>query len=142
MTRRARTILGTLTALAVGALAVHAAAILDMNRERRARRYLGDRLYSEVRGSGDPIVFLPGMEGSTRFWNRDLDSLSASHRLIFVDELGFGQSPWPEDSQYTLDDQLGALHRTLLALDATHDVTIVAHSFGTVLAAWYAARYP
>lgn len=142
MKRGVRIVLGSLAAMAAGALLIHVAAIRDMNRERRERRYLGDRLYAEVRGSGDPIVFLSGLQGSTRFWDHTFDDLPGAHRLILVDELGFGRSPWPKHIAYTLDDQLGALRRTLTALGATRNVTLVAHSFGTVLAAYYAARYP
>src|SRR2546421_363711 len=54
---------------------------------------------------------------------------------------GDSGSPWP-DAGYTLDDHLRALRRTLLAEGAGEHVTLVAHSFGTLLAANYAARYP
>lgn len=142
MRRRTKILLGVAGATIVAAAAVHVAAILDMNRERRARLYLGDRLYTESRGTGTPIVFLAGMQGSTRFWDGSFESLAGTHRLIFADELGFGRSPWPEESPYGLADQIAALRRTLVALDATHDVTLVAHSFGTVIAAHYAAAWP
>ncbi len=122
--------------------AVYFAAIRDVTNQRRARLYLGDCLYAESRGSGPPVVFLSGLQGSTRFWDGEFGALARTHRLIFVDELGFGRSPWPEDSHYDLEDQLAALRRTLVARDATQDVTLVAHSFGTVIAAHYAARYP
>lgn len=58
-----------------------------------------------------------------------------------MDALGFGHSPWPE-ADYTLEDHLGALRRTLVAAGATRRVTLVGHSAGAILAAWYAARYP
>jgi pimeloyl-ACP methyl ester carboxylesterase len=137
-----RILVGSLAGVAATALLLHVAAIRDMDAERRARRYLGDRLFADVRGSGDPVVFLAGLQGSTNYWGRTFDALAGSRRLIFVDELGFGRSPWPEQSRYALDDQLGALRRTLMALGATRRVTLVAHSFGAVLAAHYAARYP
>ena len=142
MKRPLRILLRSLAVVSAGALLIHIAAIRDMNRERSARRYLGDGLYTEVRGSGDPVVFLSGLEGSTRFWGDTFDDLAPRHRLIYADELGFGRSPWPKDINYTLDDQLNALRRTLVRLGATQRVTFVAHSFGTVLAAHYAARYP
>lgn len=135
-------VLRSLALLGAAAVLIHVAAVRDMNRERRARRYLGDRLYTEVRGTGDPVVFLSGLEGSTRFWGHQFDDLAPTHRLIYVDELGFGRSPWPKHIGYTLDDQVSALRRTLAGLEATRRVTFVAHSFGTVLAAHYAARYP
>jgi pimeloyl-ACP methyl ester carboxylesterase len=87
------------------------------------------------------MVFLAGLPGTTAYWDRRFDSLARDHRLIFIDALGFGLSPWP-DTQYTLDDHLGALRRTLIAEEARYHVTFVAHSFGTLLAAYYAVRYP
>jgi pimeloyl-ACP methyl ester carboxylesterase len=141
MTRRQRRAAIAAGLFGVLFVAIPIAANLDMARERRARRYLGDRLYTEIRGSGDPIVFLAGLQGSTRYWGTAFDDLAASHRLIFVDALGFGRSPWPK-SPPTLDDHLAWLHRTLDDAGATRNVTIVAHSFGAVLAAHYAQRYP
>ena len=123
-------------------VAVYVAAERDMARERAARSYLGDQLYTEIRGSGDPVVFLAGLQGSTKYWGRAFDPLAVEHRLIFVDALGFGRSPWPRDIAYTLDDQVAALRRTLVAKGATANVTLVAHSFGTIIAANYAARFP
>lgn len=111
-------------------------------REQAARAYLGDQLFTEAVGMrGDPIVFIAGLQASTRYWNHAFDSLAATQRVIYVDLLGFGRSPWP-DSGYTLDDQVAALHRTLARLGATKNVTLVAHSFGTIIAAEYAARHP
>ncbi len=124
---------------AVGLLEVVAA--IRVHRLRAERSGLGDRLFTEIRGTGDPIVFLAGLPATTRFWQGAFDPLAASHRLISVDALGFGRSPLP-DVRYTLNDQLGALRRTLVAAGATRHVTFVAHSFGTLLAAHYAARYP
>lgn len=126
----------------VFALAVEGLARWNVRREQRRRDYLGDRLYADVVGDrGDPIVFLAGLQGSTRYWNHGFDELVTNRRVIYVDLLGFGRSPWP-DMEYTLDDHVAYLRRTLVALDATRNVTIVAHSFGTIVAAHYAGRFP
>lgn len=129
--------------LSLGAAAtiVEGVAAVRVRRLRAERAHLGDRLYTEVRGQGDPVVFLAGLPATTHFWQGSFDPLARTHRLIFVDALGFGRSPLP-DVEYTLEDHLGALRRTLIAEGATRRVTFVAHSFGTLLAAYYAARYP
>jgi len=125
---------------AAGLLEVVAA--IRVHRLRDERSDLGDRLFTEIRGAGDSVVFIAGLPATTRFWQGAFDPLAADHhRLILVDALGFGRSPFPE-VEYTLDDQLGALRRTLVALGATRHVTFVAHSFGTLIAAHYAAAYP
>ena len=116
-------------------------AAINFRREQSRRLSLGDELYTESEGQGDPVVFLAGLQGSTRFWGDTFDALAVERQLIFVDALGFGQSPWPARAP-TLDDHLEALHRTLAGKGATRRVTLVGHSFGTLLAAHYAARYP
>lgn len=127
--------------LCVAAAVVEVVAAVRVRRLRAQRVHLGDRLYTEIRGDGPPVVFLAGLPATTHFWQGSFDSLGQTHRLIFVDTLGFGRSPLP-DVEYTLEDHLGALRRTLVAEGATRRVTFVAHSFGTLLAAYYAARYP
>lgn len=141
-TRLRRRLLLAWAVIAGGVVAVYVAAEIDMARERRARGYLGDQLYTEIRGTGDPVVFIAGLQGSTKYWGTAFDGLGSEHRLIFVDALGFGRSPWPREIDYTLDDQLAWLRRTLVAKGATQNVTFVAHSFGTIIAAAYAARFP
>jgi pimeloyl-ACP methyl ester carboxylesterase len=132
-----------IAALSVGAAAavVEVVAAIRTRNLRAERAKLGDRLYTEIRGEGDPIVFLAGLPATTHFWQGKFDPLAKDHRLIFVDALGFGRSPLP-DVQYTLEDHLGALRRTLIAEHATRRVIVIAHSFGTLLASYYAARYP
>jgi pimeloyl-ACP methyl ester carboxylesterase len=126
--------------LAAGVGAVEGIAAVRVRHLRAERAPLDGRLFTEIRGQGDPIVFLAGLPGTTSYWGSAFDSLGRDHRLIFVDALGFGRSPWP-DTEYTLEDHLGALRRTLVATGATRRVTIVGHSFGTLLAASYAARF-
>lgn len=100
-------------------------------------------LYVERLGAGDTIVvFLPGLTGSTRYWHGpELDAIASTNRVLLVDELGFGRSPRPA-VDYTLDDHLTAIRGALVQEQATSRVVLVAHSFGTILAAHYAARYP
>jgi pimeloyl-ACP methyl ester carboxylesterase len=130
-----------LASLAGAAVLVEVIAAVRVRHLRAERAPLDGRLYAEIRGQGEPIIFLAGLPGTTAYWDHRFDSLARNHRLIFIDALGFGLSPWP-DAQYTLDDHLRALRRTLLAEGAGEHVTFVAHSFGTLLAAYYAARYP
>ncbi len=126
--------------IAGAAVFVEIAAKLNVRREQARRRYLGERLYTRALGAGDPVVFIPGFQGSTEFWQRAFDSLASDRRLIFLDTLGFGRSQWPNTAP-TLEDHLSALRETLVTEGAVHRVTLVAHSFGTLLAAYYADRY-
>ena len=125
------------------AVAIELGARWNIRREQQRREPLGDRLFTEVAGSrGNAVVFLAGLQGSTRYWDHAFDELAKhDRRVIYVDLLGFGRSPWP-DVDYTLEDHLAWLRRTLVGLGATDDVTLVGHSFGTIVAAHYAERHP
>jgi pimeloyl-ACP methyl ester carboxylesterase len=134
--------LGMATLAVAGAAAIVEVAAAARVRHLRAERTpLDSRLYAQARGQGNPVVFLAGLPATTSYWLDSFDSLARGHRLIFVDALGFGRSPWPR-VRYSLDDHLDALRRTLEAEGATERVTLVGHSFGTLLAAQYAARHP
>ncbi len=101
-----------------------------------------ERLSAKILGAGqaEAITFLPGFTGSHRMWNPDFHALSTGYTLIFLDLLGFGESPKP-DIDYTLDDHLDAIKTTLESLDirTTH---VVGHSMGCSLALAYAHRFP
>jgi pimeloyl-ACP methyl ester carboxylesterase len=125
-----------LTGAAAGAIEV--IAWLRMHAEER--EHAGETLHVEEYGSGKPVLLIPGLQASTRYWG-DVRPLADDRRLLLVDLLGFGRSPWPMHASYDLGEHVEWLHRTLLARDAARGLTIVAHSFGTIVAAHYAARY-
>jgi hypothetical protein len=87
--------IGALVFVVTGGV-VELVADLRSRRLRAERSALGDRLYTEVRGQGDPVVFLAGLPATTRFWQGAFDPLAATNRLIFVDALGFGRCPLPD----------------------------------------------
>lgn len=96
-------------------------------------------LYVAESGMGDStLVFLPGMGGTTRYWQGRVTKLEQDFRVLLVDLLGFGESPKPA-TQYTVKRHVDALHRTL---SPTAPFTLVGHSMGAVLSVAYAVRYP
>lgn len=129
-------------AIAAVTLSLLACSTVQVSRARAERRYLGDTLYVQRSGTGPPVVLLAGLMGSTRYWkSAHFETVAGQHSLLFIDALGFGRSPWP-DGDYTLEEHLSALRRTLVREGAASHVTFVAHSFGTILATNYVARYP
>lgn len=100
-------------------------------------------LYAQRIGSGErAMVVLPGLLGSTRYWEGSgLEQLATTHTILYVDPLGFGRSPKPKRG-YTLDEHLTALHAVMQRNGMTSRVTMVGHSFGALLAMQYAAAYP
>lgn len=61
----------------------------------------GRRLYyyaAGTRGAGEPVVFLHGFPASSHLWREvvpDLSDRAPGHRLVVVDQLGFGRSDRP-----------------------------------------------
>jgi pimeloyl-ACP methyl ester carboxylesterase len=100
---------------------------------------LSQRLYVVESGtSGSNLVFLPGLGGTTRYWQDRLAPFEQAYHILLVDTLGFGQSPKPW-TRYTVERHVDALHRSL----ARHaPFTLIGHSMGAILSLAYAARYP
>lgn len=101
----------------------------------------GDRAalyHREIGVTGPLLVFLPGVGGTTRYFEPRVSPLAGSHRIVLVDLLGYGRSPKPW-RRYTVDRHVAALH-TVLA--ARGPATLVGHSFGAIAALAYAARHP
>ncbi len=92
-------------------------------------------LGEDVKGS---IVFLHGIGGTSRYWKSRVLPLAAEYRLILVDLLGYGLSPKPW-TRYTVQRHVDELHKVL---EEHGTVTLVGHSFGSIIALAYAARYP
>lgn len=66
--------------------------------------------------------------------------LAADHRVISIDLLGFGGSPDGED--YTIDEHVEWIERTIRSLGLAQPFTVVGHSLGGLLMARYARRHP
>ncbi|MEO7086680.1 MAG: alpha/beta hydrolase [Gemmatimonadaceae bacterium] len=102
------------------------------------------RLYYRVAGHGaDTIIAIhggPGMDHESIF--ADFAPLTKSHTVIFYDQRGGGKSTLPKDTS-----TLGA-QRQVQDLDELRlhfglaKVTLVAHSYGPLLAASYAIAHP
>jgi pimeloyl-ACP methyl ester carboxylesterase/uncharacterized membrane protein HdeD (DUF308 family) len=95
-------------------------------------------------GSGDPpLVFLHGIEGSSRYWGPIARGLAAEREVLTMDLLGFGRSPRPLSLRYSMDDHVFYVRRTIRrSLGEHRRFRLVAHSLGAMIALGYAARYP
>jgi pimeloyl-ACP methyl ester carboxylesterase len=87
---------------------------------------------------GRTVVFIPGLGGTTRYWQGRLGAPEQNYHTVLVDPLGFGDSPKPWTC-YTVERHVEALH---LVLSPRAPFTLVGHSMGTLLSVAYAARYP
>lgn len=103
----------------------------------------GARLFYEVVGSGDPIIVVHGGPGLDHEYLRPgLDALATRHTLIYYDQRGTGRSSAElVDSVIDFDafvDDIDALRQAL----GYERVSVLGHSFGTLLAIEFARRYP
>lgn len=99
-------------------------------------------LHHQISGSGSAVVLLPGMLGTTSFWEPLAKILAKTHQVICFDLLGFGHSPAPENIAYTLEDHIQALINSLNELNIKTKITLAGHSMGAIMATNFAAKYP
>jgi pimeloyl-ACP methyl ester carboxylesterase len=96
------------------------------------------KLAYRFQGSGEALVFLHGLLGSSKSWAFQFAHFSRRHRVIAWDAPGFGQSDMVPVS---LDAFVDALREFLVTIDAG-TVDLVGHSMGGTVAARFAARHP
>ncbi len=88
------------------------------------------------------VLFLHGITGSRRYWQKKVRPLAGEFRLILPDLLGFGLSPKPH-VEYTIElfrDSVRALIEELGL--AGRRIVLVGHSLGALIALEYGARFP
>ncbi|KAK9122271.1 hypothetical protein Syun_019888 [Stephania yunnanensis] len=110
-----------------------------------------DSLYVKTEGARgkaveEDVLFVHGFLSSSVFWTETLfpnfsESTKSTHQLIAIDLLGFGRSPKPADSLYTLREHIDMIEEVIQQhkLKSFH---IVAHSLGCILSLAIAARHP
>lgn len=93
------------------------------------------------------VLFIHGFISSSAFWTETLfpnfsRSIKSKYRLFAIDLLGFGKSPKPHDSLYTMKEHLDMIERSVLEHNKVESFHIVAHSLGCILALALAVKYP
>ncbi|PIN09408.1 putative hydrolase/acyltransferase (alpha/beta hydrolase superfamily) [Handroanthus impetiginosus] len=110
-----------------------------------------ETLFVKVDGARDnvreDVVFIHGFISSSAFWTETVypnfsKSAKSKYRLIAVDLLGFGRSPKPTDSLYTLREHLEMIERSVVEAYKVKSFHIVAHSLGCILALALAVKHP
>ncbi|KAI3469073.1 hypothetical protein Pfo_025736 [Paulownia fortunei] len=95
----------------------------------------------------EDVLFIHGFISSSAFWTETLypnfsKSAKSKYRFLAVDLLGFGRSPKPTDSLYTLREHVDMIERSVLETYKVKSFHIVAHSLGCILALALAVKHP
>lgn len=91
-------------------------------------------------GSGETIVLIHGLAGSSSTWKDVMPTLVETHDVIAPDLLGHGESAKPM-GDYSLGAHASGLRDLLAALEVP-SATIVGHSFGGGVAMQLAYQHP
>ncbi|XP_047324142.1 probable lysophospholipase BODYGUARD 3 [Impatiens glandulifera] len=95
----------------------------------------------------EDVLFIHGFISSSAFWTKTLfpnfsKSAKSTYRMFAVDLLGFGRSPKPNDSLYTLREHLDMIEKSVIEPYNVKSFHIVAHSLGCILAIALAIKHP
>ncbi len=94
--------------------------------------------YYEVKGKGEPILFIHGWAGGLNIWQQQIDFFSKGFLTIALDLPGHGKSSWQESNvkQIAFDIAL------ILDRIRIEKATIIAVSFGGLIAIQFAYAFP
>lgn len=150
--RRAR-FTGTQIAVGAAAFLLAGAGIFNVTRAKRTEREFPPRgdvlrvdgvdLHHVESGTGPTVLLLHGNGVTLEDWFASgvFQELSKSSRVIAIDRPGFGYSTRPRTRVWSPAAQADLLALALRSL-GVDDVTVVGHSFGTMVAVELAQRHP
>lgn len=98
------------------------------------------KVFLESTGSGDPILFIHGLGGTTNVFGPQVGVLSRFFTCHRFDLPGAGQSP--SDGENSIDALVDATIGVMDTLGLDTPVHVVAHSMGTVVAQHLALKAP
>lgn len=103
----------------------------------------GYNINVEIKGSGDPIFFIPGGPGNSHdYMQANFGQYYKTNTVVFFDFLGRGKSDDAHDtSEYSVENDVTLIEK-LRVLFKFGNISIVGHSYGTVPAQAYAITYP
>lgn len=103
----------------------------------------GARLFCRVIGEGDPIIVVHGGPGlSQDYLQPQMTRLAENHQVIFYDQRGCGRSTGELTSDSinikNFIEDIEAVRKSF----GLNKITLIGHSWGGLLSAHYAAKYP
>ena len=103
----------------------------------------GYKINVEVLGEGEPIFFFAGGPGNSHdYMQGNFGHYYRSHKVVFIDMLGRGLSDDARDKgEYSIAQDVHVTESVRKALGLER-ISLVGHSYGTVVAQAYAIKYP
>ena len=99
----------------------------------------GTKLYYELAGAGECIVFIHGNFGDCRHWDNQFELFAKKYKVLRYDVRGYGKSAMPvKGEKYGPHDDLKAL-LDYLKIEKAH---VVGFSMGSGIAIDFAVEYP
>jgi pimeloyl-ACP methyl ester carboxylesterase len=84
----------------------------------------------EIRGTGEPMVFVHGIGHDRHAWDPIVEQVSRSRRMILIDLPGHGSSPVPNPADGLGVEQLAGMIRDLQAELGVTGAAVVGNSLG------------
>lgn len=101
----------------------------------------GIDLYYETSGSGTPLVFIPGLGGTTDLWFCQRKHFSEHFQFISLDNRGAGRSDKPQ-GPYSMQQFADDLDALLNHLAITQPILLVGASMGGIIAQAFIHDHP
>ena len=87
-------------------------------------------MHYEISGQGEPLVFIHGFGGSSRWWGAQKKFFEKDYHVMTVDLPGHGQSPWGRGTLM----EMAADVQEILQVFAGQKVNVIASSLGGMVA--------
>lgn len=102
----------------------------------------GEPIHYVEMGTGAPVLMIHGFPDFWYTWRDQMQALSASYRVIAIDQRGYNKSGQPQGQEaYAMERLCADVVATLDALGIER-VTLVGHDWGGMVAWSVAATYP
>lgn len=88
------------------------------------------KFFYETSGHGDPLLFIHGFGGSSRWWGAQRQYFESGYQVVTVDLPGHGQSSWMEGNLLDMAKRVRYLSDAL----NLYKINIAASSFGGLVA--------
>jgi pimeloyl-ACP methyl ester carboxylesterase len=96
-------------------------------------------LHQKEYGRGDPVLCVHGLGANIFTWRHFVAPFSQKNKLILVDLRGFGSSPKPFDTHYSIEEHANDIYKIILRDDLKR-LTLIGNSLGGAIALLVAIR--